>query len=142
MLFIHGILKVIMHLNYFFCKNDEDLDNAIKSLIDEGEDRCHYYTDVNFLFQIGYIDKRGYPSTIIEKHGLGMIKFNNKLIFLDVDYGKNSIPAWEIIEKYGIRLRINDRPKYNKTKKELKYLKFSSLLNMIIHNLNYFYNKF
>ena len=105
-----------------FCDNDENLEIAIQSLIDEGEDRCYYYTDVNFLFQIGYIDKRGYPSVIMEKHGEGMIQFNNKLIFLDINYDKNNIPAWEIIEKYGIKLRLRDELKY-KTKKRVKNFK-------------------
>ena len=70
-----------------------------------------------FLFQIGYIDKRGYPSIIVEKHGKGMIQFNNKLLFLDINYDNKNIPAWEIIGKYGIKLRLRDELKYKPKKR-------------------------
>ena len=44
-----GITEANYVPELFFCNNDEDLDIAIQSLIDEGEDRCYYYTDVNFF---------------------------------------------------------------------------------------------
>ncbi len=105
-----------------FCNDDEDLDNTIKDVINAGKDRCYYYTDVRFLFQMGYINKSGYPMIILEKEGLGMIKFDNILIFIDKNYYRNNIPVWEIIEKYGIMLKMREELKF-KPKKRVKNFK-------------------